>query len=103
VISVSWLKVWWAVYNHQLFDNQLTLPSIDIVAYNQTETFTQFGQFSPGSLGVSVDIVCVDIARATLLHEMVHQWQYENGYKLDHGQRFKDQAARILAATGIEI
>lgn len=31
----------------------------------------------------------------TLLHEMVHQWQAEKGYAVDHGRRFREKAAQV--------
>jgi len=31
----------------------------------------------------------------TLVHEMVHQWQDENGHPLDHGQTFRRKAREI--------
>jgi hypothetical protein len=31
----------------------------------------------------------------TLLHEMVHQWQAENGHPVDHGRTFRDQAVKV--------
>lgn len=31
----------------------------------------------------------------TLLHEMVHQWQAEKGYPVDHGSRFRAKAAEV--------
>lgn len=31
----------------------------------------------------------LDAARSTLLHEMVHQWQHENGLPVDHGAAFR--------------
>ena len=31
----------------------------------------------------------------TLLHEMVHQWQAENGHPLDHGREFRRQASAV--------
>lgn len=34
----------------------------------------------------------------TLLHEMVHQWQEENGHPIDHGARFR-QKARDVGTT----
>lgn len=39
----------------------------------------------------------------TLLHEMVHQWQYEAGWPIDHGERFKQKAREvgIIAAATI--
>lgn len=34
----------------------------------------------------------------TLLHEMVHQWQEENGLPLDHGARFRRKAREVGTA-----
>lgn len=34
-------------------------------------------------------------ALRTLLHEMVHQWQDEQGLKLDHGSRFRAKAREV--------
>ena len=31
----------------------------------------------------------------TLLHEMVHQWQAENGLRVDHGAAFRRKAAEV--------
>jgi len=34
-------------------------------------------------------------ATATLLHEMIHQWQAETGRPVDHGARFRQKAAQV--------
>ncbi|MCC6931441.1 MAG: SprT-like domain-containing protein [Gemmatimonadaceae bacterium] len=34
-------------------------------------------------------------ATDTLLHEMVHQWQEESGYPIDHGAAFRRKAAEV--------
>jgi hypothetical protein len=31
----------------------------------------------------------------TMLHEMVHQWQAENGYPIDHGPTFRSKAREV--------
>jgi hypothetical protein len=31
----------------------------------------------------------------TMLHEMVHQWQAENGLSVDHGRTFRRKAAEV--------
>ncbi|MGH7679266.1 MAG: SprT-like domain-containing protein [Gemmatimonadaceae bacterium] len=36
-----------------------------------------------------------DEALQTLLHEMVHQWQDENGLRLDHGKAFRAKAREV--------
>lgn len=37
----------------------------------------------------------MDEALRTLLHEMVHQWQDQQGMKLDHGARFRAKARQV--------
>jgi hypothetical protein len=36
-----------------------------------------------------------DEALATLLHEMVHQWQDEHGHPIDHGRIFRQKARAV--------
>ncbi|MBK9979243.1 MAG: hypothetical protein IPP20_15230 [Gemmatimonadetes bacterium] len=36
-----------------------------------------------------------DEAFDTLLHEMVHQWQEENGHPIDHGPLFRQKAHEV--------
>ena len=36
-----------------------------------------------------------EAARDTLLHEMVHQWQAEQGHPLDHGREFRRKAREV--------
>ena len=36
--------------------------------------------------------------RKTVLHEMIHQWQAEGGYPVDHGRRFRTKAKEIGVA-----
>jgi hypothetical protein len=36
-----------------------------------------------------------DEALATLRHEMVHQWQHEQGLPVDHGKVFREKAVHV--------
>lgn len=40
---------------------------------------------------------------ATLAHEMVHQYQHQNGLPMTHGKSFKQWAAPIRRTTGLTI
>ena len=39
-------------------------------------------------------------ALQTLLHEMVHQWQDENGMAIDHGRKFRAKARELGITPG---
>lgn len=41
---------------------------------------------------------CWDEVRVTLVHEMIHQWQAENGFAVDHGVIFRNKAREIGVA-----
>lgn len=41
--------------------------------------------------------------KATLLHEMVHQWQAQNELDMDHSTTFKQWIARCRDIAGLEI
>ena len=65
----------------------------------------RLGHYELGRMGAPSEIAIsalhirrdgLDAARATLLHEMVHQWQHENGLPVDHGPAFR----RMCRAVG---
>lgn len=41
--------------------------------------------------------------RATLLHEMVHQWQHERGLDMDHSSTYTQWRSRCFDITGLHI
>jgi hypothetical protein len=66
---------------------------------------TRLGQYRvPASVGDAGEIVISrrHIGRHgwrdaldTLVHEMVHQWQHEQGFPVDHGARFRRKAREL--------
>lgn len=43
------------------------------------------------------------LARETLLHEMVHQWQNQNDLEMDHGPTFEQWRAVCLSLTNLSL
>lgn len=97
MISASWLLVWFIVYNKQLFDGELPQPTIML------GDLEHFGEYIDNTITVSSRIVSMAEAKATLLHEMVHQWQDLRGHSVDHGAHFLSWQGLIYAATNLEI
>jgi hypothetical protein len=91
------MKVWWIVYNRKLFEGDLPMPIFRV------QDIGHYGEYDYEAIVLSSRISTLDAAKATLLHEMVHQWQHHNNLPLDHGHRFKEWAGLILAETGLEI
>ncbi len=88
-------------YNKHLFGGRLGEIGIRISARMRS----RLGQYTAASpYGEPAEIA---ISRAhlrkhgweevlhTLLHEMVHQWQAESGYEIDHGPTFRKKAVEV--------
>lgn len=53
---------------------------------------------------IHIDQGCtVAEAQATLLHEMVHQYQHQSGLEMEHDRSFEAWRSPILACTGHDI
>lgn len=68
------------------------------------------GYLEPGVMGLCwgseiavKDTLGTEDARATLLHEMVHQWQFENDIEMDHGPTFEQWRMVCLSCTGLSL
>jgi len=61
------------------------------------------GEYLSGQITISSLLSTPDLAKATLLHEMIHQWQDHTGEHIGHGATFKDWAGMIRAVTDLEI
>ena len=88
-------------YNTMLFSGRLSRIAIHISGRMRN----RLGQYSaPCATGRPAEITISrrhirrhgwEEARHTLLHEMVHQWQAENGMPIDHGREFRRKAREV--------
>ena len=94
------LSRWHVVYNDERFDGALREVPIRI----SRRMKSRLGHYSPASEGCVPEIVLSrrhirrdgwDEALHTLLHEMVHQWQDEQGLVVDHGTSFRAKARAV--------
>ena len=97
MIGTSWMKVWWIAYNRQLFEGALPMPIF------RTADFGHWGEYDYEAIVLSSRITTLLGAKATLLHEMVHQWQHVNDKPVDHGREFQEWKDIILARLDLEI
>lgn len=79
-----------------------TLRDISVVISRRMRT--RLGHYAPAaSHGIAEIAISRRLIRAqgwedvldTLLHEMVHQWQEEEGHAVDHGPAFRDKARLV--------
>lgn len=97
MIGTSWMRVWWIAYNRKLFDGDLPMPKFLVADIKHC------GEYFQGAMTLSSRFTVLTEAKATLLHEMVHQWQELHGKPLDHGHEFQTWRELIRAETNLEI
>ena len=94
------LTRWHRAYNEERFGGQLREIPIRI----SRRMRSRLGHYSPATEGCEPEIVISrrhirrdgwDEAVHTLLHEMVHQWQDEQGLVVDHGASFRAKARAV--------
>ena len=94
------LSRWHAEYNRARFGAMLREIPIRI----SRRMKSRLGHYSPASGGSEPEIVLSrrhirrdgwEEALHTLLHEMVHQWQDEQGFVVDHGSSFRAKARAV--------
>jgi len=94
------LSRWHGGYNQERFGGALREIPIRI----SRRMKSRLGHYSPASEGCVPEIVLSrrhirrdgwDEALHTLLHEMVHQWQDEQGLAVDHGASFRAKARAV--------
>ena len=89
-----------AEYNHALFDDALKTVVIRVSRRmkNRLGHYMEAGRGLPAEIAISRQHITRDPwddVLHTLVHEMVHQWQDENGYALDHSQIFRRKAREV--------
>ena len=97
MISLPWLRLWWTVYNKQVFNGELTqLPIllVDLEHYGETD-----GKY----ISISSRITDPEVAKGTLLHEMIHQFQFSTGKPMEHDGLFDSWAGIIAIKYNMEV
>lgn len=94
------LRQWHAKYNAERFHSALRKVTVRV----SRRMRARLGHYAPAQRGRVAEIA---ISRRhlrrdgfaagleTLLHEMVHQWQDENGHPLGHDRAFREQARAV--------
>ena len=96
----------WSTLNEACFDGKLW-PCAIVVSPNVDWDVCVFGAcYVAPHNSVSIwlwDELDKDLIHCTIAHEMVHQWQRQNGYPMHHNRQFRSWAKRIKKQTGLDI
>jgi hypothetical protein len=95
------LTVWHQQYNERHFGGALS----EVVIRVSGRMRSRLGQYTATTPFGEAAEICVSRSHIrrhgwtealhTLLHEMVHQWQAENGHAIDHGRIFRTKAVEV--------
>lgn len=102
------LPVLWEKYNNDIFQKigfKLKTPPVF--------TYIKLPSVAALCIGLSdgTNVICLrkskikshNFLKVILLHEMTHQYQFENGLPMNHDELFYSIAKKIKSATGIDI
>lgn len=89
----------WREFNASVFDGKLKRIKI-VIGYTEPEIW---GLCYDSRLIVISDTITDEQATSTLLHEMIHQWQFENGLTMHHGNSFSKWRKVCLQRTGLSV
>ena len=79
--------------NKDIFNNELEIP---IFTYHYDPSMYGYHTAWSGQQFISIlPELPWFLSAATMAHEMIHLWQSENGYKRNHGKRFKKYARKM--------
>jgi hypothetical protein len=102
------LAHWWRKLNAELFDKalrpcQLATPAFT-VEYSDAQALCW--PLEHGIVRIELD-AAREYTRSSMLaslaHEMVHQWQHQNGLPTNHGQEFQGWVDRIETKLGVRV
>lgn len=95
-LTVPILKNMFIKFNNMYFDNKLKMPIIKI---SNTKSYLGYCTYVPQliiKISTYFNRDMHDI-ETTMVHEMIHLWQYYNNCRDGHGKSFKQKAAEINA------
>lgn len=104
-ITPRMLRYWWSRLNREVFSGEL-LPCQ--LTFGPSEFKAVAGLCYPlegGRVRIHLD-PCNETRQgmlATLAHEMVHQYQHQHGFAMNHGETFAQWSEHVLGTTTLTI
>ena len=102
------LPVFWEKINNDIFQ-KIGIPIKNIPVF----TYIKLPSVAALCVGLSngTNVICLrkskikshNYLKMILMHEMVHQYQFENGLPMNHDETFYSIAEKIKNKTGIDI
>lgn len=101
MLTLRYLRHWHTRLNNLVFEGKLQKPSI-VIEPCGPDAAGYAENTSPCTIYIDPGLSLRE-ARIILLHEMVHQWQYQNGLQGNHGRSFTQWEEPCLMLTGLPL
>lgn len=98
MFDLKYLRYWHTRYNKIVFEGKLKRPKIVIEPCGKNAGYCEGTR--PATIYIDPELTRIE-ARQVLLHEMIHQWQFENGQAIGHGPSFKQWETPCHLLTGL--
>lgn len=108
-VSLATVRSLWAKYNEEVFNSSLSEPIFRITRGRNYWAKFVYLESSPTKIAIYVSGFKhrgsdVGHLRDSILHEMIHHWQHENGHKYnEHDETFTQWLPVIEERTGIKL
>ena len=104
-VTPQFVLFWWHKLNSAVFDNKLSPPtSIEIRNFRDCWGWCKTYKRKPDIvIGITSDMWDRKTFLTVLVHEMVHQWEYETHGRMSHGKNFYGWRDRIKRNIGLPL
>ena len=94
---------WWKIINVALFKDKLYPPREFEIKENKDWGFCKAHTNREVTIGLCQKLPTREMFLATLIHEMVHQWEHETYGRMGHGTRYQTWVKRVAKELGLDI
>jgi hypothetical protein len=101
MLTLKYLRYWHTRFNKLVFKGTLQKVPLSLEVLHDEVLGEVWGLCYGTSIKIRSTLTLPE-ARATLLHEMIHQWQYENALPMDHGRSFIQWEIPCRQLTGLQ-
>lgn len=97
------IRYWWRICNVALFRGKLYPPNQILIKPLKDWGYCQVDSNNNITIALDSGIPSRNVFLSTLVHEMVHQWEYETYGRMGHGKRYQQWKERVSKAIELDI
>lgn len=103
VVTERMARYWWNVVNVAIFNKKLYPPQDILIKRFKDWGYCHALTRDDVQIALNEEITTRSLFLATLIHEMVHQWENQTYGQMGHGKRFFTWKSRVEKNIGLDI